>query len=121
MQRSPGSQTVAPSPLATRTRSESGDRRLIVMTRIPEAGRVKTRLIPVLGAAGAAALHARLLERTLATGGAHSETSPVTVELRYAGDTETPFRSRMTRAFRFVVRNRGRDWANGSKRRSPVR
>lgn len=90
MQRSPGSQTVAPSPLATRTRSESGDRRLIVMTRIPEAGRVKTRLIPVLGAAGAAALHARLLERTLATGGAHSETSPVTVELRYAGDTETP-------------------------------
>lgn len=40
---------------------------LIVFARAPEAGRVKTRLVPLLGKAGAARLHARLVERTLAT------------------------------------------------------
>lgn len=39
--------------------------RVIVFTRIPRAGRVKTRLIPALGPQGAAALHARLAERVL--------------------------------------------------------
>lgn len=38
---------------------------LLVMTRIPEAGRVKTRLIPALGADGAAAVHDALLRYTL--------------------------------------------------------
>ena len=41
--------------------------RLVMFTRFPEPGRAKTRLIPALGAAGAAALHRRLTERTLAT------------------------------------------------------
>lgn len=40
---------------------------IVVLAREPRAGRVKTRLIPLLGAAGAARLHARLVERTLAT------------------------------------------------------
>jgi rSAM/selenodomain-associated transferase 1 len=39
--------------------------RLQVFGRCPEPGRVKTRLIPALGAAAAAALYARLLEHTL--------------------------------------------------------
>ena len=38
-----------------------------VFAKAPHAGEVKTRLIPLLGAAGAAALHRRLLEHTLAT------------------------------------------------------
>jgi len=41
--------------------------RVIVFARAPRAGRVKTRLIPLLGAQGAARLHARLLRRALAT------------------------------------------------------
>ena len=41
--------------------------RIVVFAREPRAGRVKTRLIPLLGAAGAARLHARLVARTLAT------------------------------------------------------
>jgi len=41
--------------------------RLVLFTRFPEPGRAKTRLIPALGAAGAAALHRRLTEATLAT------------------------------------------------------
>ncbi|MGE3160447.1 MAG: TIGR04282 family arsenosugar biosynthesis glycosyltransferase [Burkholderiales bacterium] len=40
---------------------------MLVFAREPRAGRVKTRLIPLLGARGAARLHARLTERALAT------------------------------------------------------
>jgi glycosyltransferase A (GT-A) superfamily protein (DUF2064 family) len=41
--------------------------RVILFAREPRAGRVKTRLIPLLGEAGAARLHARLVRRALAT------------------------------------------------------
>ena len=41
--------------------------KVIVFARAPRAGRVKTRLIPLLGEQGAARLHARLLRRALAT------------------------------------------------------
>ena len=47
--------------------STSCDALTIVFAKAPRAGEVKTRLIPVLGAGGAAALHGRLLHRTLAT------------------------------------------------------
>jgi len=40
---------------------------VVVFTREPRAGHVKTRLIPLLGPAGAARLHARLVARTLET------------------------------------------------------
>jgi len=40
---------------------------VIVFARAPTPGAVKTRLIPLLGAEGAAELHARLIKRTLAT------------------------------------------------------
>ena len=39
--------------------------RVVLFTRYPEPGRAKTRLIPALGAAGAAALHRTLTERTV--------------------------------------------------------
>jgi len=41
--------------------------RVCLFTRWPEPGRAKTRLIPALGAQGAADLHRRLTERTVAT------------------------------------------------------
>lgn len=40
-------------------------RRLLVFARAPVPGQTKTRLIPALGAEGAAALHERLVRRTL--------------------------------------------------------
>jgi len=40
---------------------------VVVFAREPRAGRVKTRLIPLLGAEGAARLHARLVAYALAT------------------------------------------------------
>ena len=39
--------------------------RVVLFTRYPEPGRAKTRLIPALGAAGAAAVHRTLTERTV--------------------------------------------------------
>jgi rSAM/selenodomain-associated transferase 2/rSAM/selenodomain-associated transferase 1 len=64
-------------------------RRLIVMTRIPEARRVKTRLIPALGPEGAATLHASLLRRTLHIANLHSRASAVELEVRFTGGTPT--------------------------------
>lgn len=40
---------------------------LIIFARAPEPGRVKSRLVPLLGKRGAARLHARLVEKTLRT------------------------------------------------------
>jgi rSAM/selenodomain-associated transferase 1 len=51
---------------------------LAILAKAPLAGSVKTRLIPALGAEGAAALHARLIELTVATAGA-AEIGPVTL------------------------------------------
>ncbi|QLC25085.1 glycosyltransferase [Parasphingopyxis algicola] len=39
--------------------------RLVLLTRYPDPGRAKTRLIPAIGADGAAAVHKRLAERTV--------------------------------------------------------
>ena len=41
--------------------------RAAIFTRWPEPGRCKTRLIPALGAEGAAALHKKLVEKTVET------------------------------------------------------
>ena len=41
---------------------------LIIFSREPVPGHTKTRLIPRYGAAGAAAIHSQLLERTVSTG-----------------------------------------------------
>ena len=50
------------------------ERLLQVFARAPVAGEVKTRLIPVLGAEGAADLYTRLLERMLATASSFTDT-----------------------------------------------
>ncbi len=59
--------------------------RLLILTRLPVAGQVKTRLIPVLGAEGAAALHQRLAERTLATCRALARNRRIIIEVWYTG------------------------------------
>lgn len=55
--------------------------RIILFTRYPEPGRAKTRLIPALGAEGAADLHRRLTERTLE----QVRTSGLPFEIRATG------------------------------------
>lgn len=59
---------------------------MILCARFPVAGKVKTRLIPALGAEGAAALHRRLVLRTLRTAHALCQSQNVELEIRFAGD-----------------------------------
>lgn len=63
----------------------SCDALTIVFAKAPRAGEVKTRLIPLLGADGAAALHRQLMHRALVTA-THAGLGPV--ELHCAPDTE---------------------------------
>jgi uncharacterized protein len=58
--------------------------RLIIFTRYPEAGQTKTRLIPALGAAGAAQLHRQMAEWTIAQTGA-SDRRVRSIEVQFTG------------------------------------
>lgn len=55
--------------------------RLIIFTRYPIAGRVKTRLIPALGERGAMLLHRKMVEHTLA----QSRQFKDCIEIRFTG------------------------------------
>lgn len=61
-------------------------RRLILFVRFPVAGKVKTRLIPALRAEGAAALHRRLVLRSLRTAHALCESQGIELEIRFVGE-----------------------------------
>jgi rSAM/selenodomain-associated transferase 2/rSAM/selenodomain-associated transferase 1 len=67
----------------------SSDRkRLILFARYPVPGKVKTRLVPALGAEGAAGLHRRLVLRTLRTARKACQLVPADLEVRFDGDSE---------------------------------
>ena len=57
--------------------------RIVLFTRYPEPGQAKTRLIPALGAAGAAALHRKLTERTVSA----ARDTGLPLEIRSTGAT----------------------------------
>jgi len=61
---------------------------LLVFAKAPRPGAVKTRLVPLLGAEGAAALHRRLTVRTLA---AARDSALGEIELHAAPDCDDPF------------------------------
>jgi len=81
------------------------ERALIVFARAPEPGRVKTRLEPLLGKAGAARLHARLVERTLQTALAAGF---VSVYLHCSPGTKDEFFARMKMRYGIRLRAQGR-------------
>ncbi len=58
---------------------------LIIFTRYPEPGKTKTRLIPVLGAVGAANLQRWMTEYTILQARELQKTAAITVEVRYSG------------------------------------
>lgn len=58
---------------------------IIVFTRFPRPGRVKTRLIPSLGGQGAADLYRKLVERTLDQA---ARASGASLEIHYTGAAE---------------------------------
>jgi len=59
--------------------------KLIIFTRYPQAGTTKTRLIPALGAVGAAELQRWLSERTVLMGRKLAASRGAALEVRYAG------------------------------------
>ena len=87
---------------ATRTGPESA---LIVFARAPEPGRVKTRLVPLLGERGAARLHAQLVEKTLVT--AHTAEIGEVV-LYCAPGTRGKFFQQMQKHFGVRLHSQGR-------------
>jgi rSAM/selenodomain-associated transferase 1 len=66
--------------------------RIIIFTRFPEAGKAKTRLIPVMGPAGAAELHKRMTEHTLSRVLELHKTRALSIEVRYAGGNRIKMR-----------------------------
>lgn len=74
--------------------------RVLVFARAPVPGRCKTRLIPRLGARGAAALHRRLVRQTLQT----ALDSGSSTELWCAPDTHHGFFMRCRREFGVKLR-----------------
>ena len=66
---------------------------LIIFTRYPIAGKAKTRLIPALGAEGAAALQRQFTELTLCRAIALSVARGVRIEVRYEGGSEPLMRA----------------------------
>ena len=70
--------------------------RIVVFAKAPEPGKVKTRLIPALGEAGAAALHRRLVMHSLR---AAQEADLGPVELWCAPDTRHAFFAECERGF----------------------
>ena len=59
--------------------------RLIVFTRFPDPGKTKTRLIPKLGAKGAARLQRQMTEHIIATAARVSNRPGLTIEVRHEG------------------------------------
>nr|WP_314443846.1 TIGR04282 family arsenosugar biosynthesis glycosyltransferase [uncultured Sphingomonas sp.] len=77
--------------------------RLVVFTRYPEPGKAKTRLIPALGAAGAAAVHRRLTEHTLA----EARASGLKVEVHTTGAPPAAFHDWLGEDLRIVEQGDG--------------
>jgi uncharacterized protein len=58
---------------------------LIIFSRYPEAGKTKTRMIPALGALGAAELQREMTEYTLKTAIALQSSSDIAIQIHFAG------------------------------------
>ena len=61
---------------------------LIIFTRYPEPGKTKTRLIPVLGADGAARFQRQMTQQTLAQVKELKAFRPLSVEVHFAGGNQ---------------------------------
>ncbi|MEG4285568.1 TIGR04282 family arsenosugar biosynthesis glycosyltransferase [Microcoleus sp. A006_D1] len=62
--------------------------KLIVFTRYPEPGTTKTRLIPVLGKAGAANLHRLMAQKAIARALSLQNSRRLSVEIHYTGGSQ---------------------------------
>lgn len=73
-------------------RQKNNTGHLILFTRVPRAGDTKTRLIPALGAEGAARLQRQMSEAALATLMAGAAATGATLEIRFRNGDEAAIR-----------------------------
>lgn len=88
-------------------RPHSPTRRLVVITRYPEPGRAKTRLIPALGPEGAASFHARMTENTIRAVRPATERMNALLEVRYVGATRAAMEGWLGRDLLLVPQGEG--------------
>jgi uncharacterized protein len=81
--------------------------RLILFTRYPETGKVKTRLIPALGPEGSCELHRRLTELAVKQIRELSSLRPLSIEVRFEGGTEDLMREWLGDGFDFFSQGQG--------------
>ena len=82
-------------------------KKLILFARYPVPGRAKTRLIPALGAEGAAALHRRLVSRTLCTARKACQAVSTELEVRFEGGSEQAMSHWLGEGARFLPQATG--------------
>ncbi|MGB2689298.1 MAG: TIGR04283 family arsenosugar biosynthesis glycosyltransferase [Desulfobacterales bacterium] len=81
--------------------------RLIIFTRYPETGTTKTRLIPLLGAKGAANLQRKMTEHTLSRMMGLTASGDLTIEIRYDGGNEELMKQWLGSEFEYVLQGDG--------------
>lgn len=80
---------------------------LIVFTRYPEPGTTKTRLIPLLGADGAASLQRKMTEHTLLQVKRLSTQRELSVEIRYKGGNKNLMQTWLGQNFEYRPQSGG--------------
>ena len=93
--------------LPTAKRFEHRATRLLVFTRIPRPGRAKTRLIPALGARGAAALQQDMTRRMLEAARQWELAGPCSTELHIADGTVDEGKEQFGRSWRITPQGSG--------------
>ena len=82
-------------------------KRLIIFTRYPEPGTTKTRLIPLIGAEGAADLQRNMTEHTLAKVRRLSASRELSAEIRYEGGNESLMKNWLGQDFEYRPQGSG--------------
>jgi uncharacterized protein len=91
----------------TDTITKSSKELIILFTRYPEPGKVKTRLIPALGAEGACALQRRMTDQVLLELKRLSELRLVSVEVCYDGGSQALMEQWGGPDFRYLPQGQG--------------
>ena len=87
--------------------SASSRKRLIIFTRYPEPGTTKSRMIPALGAEGAADLQRRMTDHLVAKVKTLMEQQSLTGEIRFDGGSERLMRDWLGPSFTYRRQGRG--------------
>lgn len=90
-----------------RDKPASYNERLIIFTRYPDPGTTKTRLIPLLGAEGAADLQRKMTEHTLSCVKRLTTSHKLSVEIRYEGGDENLMQNWLGPDFDYRSQGRG--------------